>query len=55
MPNDIFLDQQAYVQKISRMFQMDQANPLATPMVGRDKINNNQYQPCDEEDEVIDK
>ena len=54
MPNGIFLHQHVYVQKILKMFQMDQANPLAAPMVGRSKINNDLYQPHEEE-EIVDK
>jgi hypothetical protein len=52
----ILLHQQAYVQKILKVFNMDQANPLAVPMIGRSKICDDPYQPCDEEEEeVVDK
>jgi hypothetical protein len=54
-PNGIFLHQQAYVQKVLKMFQMDQANPMAAPMIGRSKTNDDPYQPREEEEEVIDK
>ena len=50
----ILLHQQAYVQKILKFFQMDQANPLAAPMIGRSKTNDDPYQPRDEE-EIVDK
>ena len=54
VPNvGILLHQQAYVQKILKLFKMDQANPLATPMMGRSKTNDDPYQP--REEEVIDK
>jgi hypothetical protein len=56
IPNGgILLHQQAYVQKILKLFQMDQANPLAAPMIGRSKTNDDPYQPREEEEEVIDK
>jgi hypothetical protein len=34
---------------------MDQANSIAAPMIGRSKINNDPYQPREEEEEVLDK
>ena len=55
IPDGIFLHQQAYVQKALKMFQMDEANPLATPMIGRSKTNEDPYQPREEEEEMIDK
>lgn len=51
----ILLHQQAYVQKILKVFQMDQANPLAAPMIGRSKTNDDPYQPREEEEEIVDK
>ena len=37
-------------------FQMDQANPLAVPMIGRSKTNDDPYQPREqEEEEIVDK
>jgi hypothetical protein len=33
----------------------NQANPKAAPMIGRSKINDDPYQPCEKEEEVIDK
>ena len=36
------------------MFQMDQFNPLAAPMLGRSKTNDDAYQPREEE-EIVDK
>ena len=51
----ILLHQQAYVQKILKFFNMDQANPLAAPMIGRSKTDDDPYQPCKEEEEVVDK
>ena len=39
----ILLHQQAYVQKILKLFQMDWANPLAAPMIGRSKTNDDPY------------
>lgn len=55
MPNGIFLHQHAYVQKILKIFQMDQSNSLAAPMVGRSKTNDDPYQPHEEEGEIVDK
>ena len=56
VPNGgIFLHQQAYVQKILKQFKMDQSNPLAAPMIGRSKTNDDPYQPCEEEEEIVDK
>jgi len=34
---------------------MDQANPLAAPMIGRSKTCDDPYQPCEEDEEVVDK
>jgi hypothetical protein len=34
---------------------MDKANPLAAPMIGRSKTNEDPYQPREEEEEVVDK
>jgi hypothetical protein len=53
----ILLHQQAYVHKILKLFNMDQANPLANPMIGRSKTNNDPYQPREEEEEeeIVDK
>jgi hypothetical protein len=51
----ILLHQQTYVNKVLKAFQMDQANPLAAPMICRSKTNDDSYQPCEEEEEIIDK
>ena len=50
----ILLHQEAYVNKVLKEFKMDKANPLAAPMIGRSKTNEDPYQPCEEE-EVVDK
>jgi hypothetical protein len=56
VPNGgILLHQQTYVQKILKLFNMDQANPLAAPMIGRSKTNDDPYQPREEEEEIVDK
>lgn len=34
---------------------MDQAHALAAPMIGRSRIENDFYQPCSEEEEIVDK
>lgn len=51
----ILLHQPAYVNKLLKAFQMDQANSLAAPMIGRSKTSDDPYQPREEEEEVIDK
>ena len=51
----ILLHQNTYVEKVLKLFQMDQANPLVTPMIGRSKTNDDPYQPREEEEEIIDK
>ena len=44
VPNEgILLHQEAYVNKILKEFQMDKANPLAAPMIGRSKTNEDPY------------
>ena len=54
LPNgSILLHQQAYVQKILKAFQMDQANPLSTPMIRRSKTNEDPYHPCEKEEEIV--
>lgn len=54
VPNGgILLHQQAYVQKILKLFQMDHANLLAAPMIRLSKINDDPYQPREEEEEEI--
>jgi hypothetical protein len=51
----ILLHQQAYVDKVLKAFQMDQANSLAAPMIGRSKTLDDPYQPREEDKEIIDK
>jgi hypothetical protein len=51
----ILLHQQAYVNKVLKAFQMDQANSLAAPMIGRSKTLDDPYQLREEEEEIIDK
>jgi hypothetical protein len=55
VPNEgILLHQEAYVNKILKEFQMDKASPLATPMIGHCKTNEDPYQPREEEG-IVDK
>ena len=55
VPNvGILLHQETYINKILKEFQMDKSNPLATPMIGRSKTNEDPYQPREEE-EIINK
>ena len=53
--NGIFLHQQTYVQKVLKLFHMDEAHPMVAPMKSRIKTNDDPYQPREEEEEVIDK
>ena len=43
------------MQKILRIFQIDQSNPLTAPMVGRRKTKDDPYQPREEDEEIMDK
>ena len=54
LSGSILLHQQAYILKILKAFQMDQANLLSTPMIGRSKTNEDHDHPCEEE-EIVDK
>lgn len=51
----MLLHQQAYVQKLLRNFDMDQAHPLTSPMIGCSKNKYDPYHPRDDEEEVVDK
>ena len=52
----IFLHQMTYTQKLLKSFGMDKSNPLSTPMIGRSKIADGPYRPCEEkEKEFYDK
>lgn len=54
VPNDgILLHQEVYILKILKAFEMDQANPLAAPMIGRSKTTDDPCQPHKEE--IVDK
>ena len=56
LPNgSILLHQQAYVMKILKAFQMDQANPLSVPIIRHSKINGDLYHPCEEKEKIVDK
>ena len=55
MPDGLFLHQHSYVHKALKTFQMEEANSLATPMIGRSKTNEDPYQSREKEEEVIDK
>jgi hypothetical protein len=53
--NGVLLHQQTYTQKLFQHFQMDQANTFAAPMIGRNCSNNDMYQSCLDEEEIVDK
>jgi hypothetical protein len=52
-PGGVILHQQAYVCKLFKHFQMDQAHALAAPMIGRSRNTEDPYQPCSEEEEIV--
>jgi hypothetical protein len=47
----IFLHQMGYTQKMLRRFDMDKANSLSAPMIGRSNTKDDTYHPCQEEEE----
>lgn len=51
----ILFHQQNYTRKLLKTFQMEQAHPLAAPMIGRSCTTTDPYRPCCKEEEVIDK
>lgn len=51
----IFLHQTTYTQRLLKNFDMDQANPLSTPMIGRNRTFEDPYRPCEEEEEFDNK
>ena len=51
----ILLHQQAYTRKVLKHFHMDQAHALAAPMIGRSRTSEDPYQPCSEEEEIVDR
>jgi hypothetical protein len=55
--DSMLLHQHAYVQKLLKNFNMDQAHPLTSPMIGRSKNGDDPYHPREEEEEeeVVDK
>lgn len=50
----IFLYQKNHSQKLLKSFNMDQAHPLSTPIMGQSKTLDDPYQPCEEEKEQYD-
>ena len=54
-PNGVLLHQQAYTRKLLKFSQMDQAHALAAPMIGRSRSDDDPYQPCSEEEEIVDR
>ena len=51
----LFLHQTAYIQRVLKRFNMDQAHPLSALLMGRSKMNEDPYSPCKEEEEELDK
>ena len=54
-PNGVLLHQQSYTRKLLKFFNMDQAHALAAPMIGRSRSEDDPYQPCSEEEEIVDR
>jgi hypothetical protein len=51
----ILLHQEAYTKKLLKNFNMANANPIGAPMIGRSKLGDDPYRPCEEEEEEVDK
>jgi hypothetical protein len=49
----IFLSQATYINRILKRFNMIDAHPLSTPMVGRSSKGDDPYRPCEEEEEIL--
>lgn len=54
-PTGILLHQHTYVRKLLHHFNMDQSNALGAPMIGRSSTDHDPYQPCSEEEEVVER
>jgi hypothetical protein len=48
---EFFYTKTTYTQKLLKRFGMDKSNPLAAPMIGRSKMADDPYTPCEEEEE----
>ncbi|XP_042758130.1 secreted RxLR effector protein 161-like [Lactuca sativa] len=54
MPNEILVHQSNYTERVLKRFNMDNANPLSTPMVVRSlNIDKDPFCPCEENEEVL--
>ena len=51
----LLLHQQTYVKKLLCMFNMDNANALSAPMIGKSRTDDDPYRPADDDEDVIDK
>jgi hypothetical protein len=51
----LLLHQQTYVKKLLRTFNMDNANALSAPMIGKSRTEDDPYRPTDDDEEKIDK
>ena len=51
----LLLHQQTYVKKLLRTFNMDNANALSAPMIGKSRTEDDPYRPADDDEEEIDK
>ena len=54
-PDGVLLHQQSYTRKLLKFFNMDQAHALAAPMIGKSRSEDDPYQPCSEEEEIVDR
>ena len=51
----LLLYQQTYVKQLLRTFNMDNANALSAPMIGKSRTEDDPYRPADDEEQEIDK
>lgn len=51
----MLLHQQTYARKLLKTFNMDNANVLSTPMIGRSKTDDDPYRPAEAKEEELDK
>ena len=49
------LHHESYVEKLLKNFNMVEKNSISAPMIGRSETSADQYRPCKEEEEEVDK
>ena len=54
LTNDIFVHQSAYTEKVLKIFCMDEAHPLSTPMIFRSlDVNKDPFRPQEKDEEIL--